>query len=101
LTATADDGSVALNWSASATAANYFVKRSTTSGGGYTSIATNASLAFTNSGLTNGTLYYFVVSAGNTFGESTNSAQVSARPLLQFHFPNGYIFFNCSSYLTL
>jgi hypothetical protein len=98
LTATADDGVVALNWS---TAANYFVKRSTTSGGGYTSIATNASLAFTNSGLTNGTLYYFVVSAGNTFGESTNSAQVSARPLLQFHFPNGYIFFNCSSYLTL
>ena len=48
LTATAGDGSVALNWSASATATNYFVKRSTTSGSGYTSIATNASLAFTN-----------------------------------------------------
>ena len=28
LTATAGDGSVALNWSASATATNYFVKRS-------------------------------------------------------------------------
>jgi alpha-N-arabinofuranosidase len=80
LTAAAGDGSVALNWSASAMATDYFVKRSTTSGSGYTSITTNASLAFTNSGLTNGTLYYFVVSAGNTFGESTNSAPVSARP---------------------
>ncbi len=80
LTATAGNGIVALNWSASATATNYFVKRSTTSGSGYTSIVTNGSLAFTNSGLTNGTLYYFVVSAGNTFGESTNSPQVGARP---------------------
>jgi hypothetical protein len=80
LAAVARDGSVALNWSASAGASNYFVKRSTTSGSGYTAIATNASLAFTNTGLANGTLYYFVVSAVNAFGESTNSAQVSARP---------------------
>ncbi len=80
LTATPGDGSVALNWSASATATTYFVKRSTTSGSGYTSIATNASLAFTNPGLANGTLYYFVVSAVNASGESTNSTQASARP---------------------
>ncbi len=80
LTAMAGDGSVALNWSASATATNYFVKRSTTSGSGYTSIATNTSLAFTNPGLANGTLYYFVVSAVNASGESTNSTQVNARP---------------------
>ena len=50
------------------------------SGSGYTSIATNASLIFTNNGLVNGTLYFYVVSALNAFGESTNSAQVSARP---------------------
>ena len=46
----------------------------------HSSVATNTSLAFTNNGLANGTLYYFVVSATNSFGESTNSAQVSARP---------------------
>ena len=80
LTATAGDGSVALNWSASATATNYFVKRSTVSGSGYTAIATNSNLTFTNTGLANGTLYYFVVSAWNSAGESTNSAQISARP---------------------
>ena len=80
LTATAGDGSVALNWSASATATNYFVKRSTVSGSGYSAVATNTSLTFTNTGLSNGTLYYYVVSALNGAGESTNSTQVSARP---------------------
>ena len=80
LAALAGDGVVALSWSASATATNYFVKRSPTSGSGYTTIATNASLAFTNTGLNNGTLYIYVVSAMNGSGESDNSAEVSARP---------------------
>jgi len=80
LTATAGDSIVVLNWSGSALATNYYVQSSLTSGSGYTAIATNASLAVTNSGLNNGTLYYFVVNAVNAYGESTNSAQVSALP---------------------
>jgi cellulose 1,4-beta-cellobiosidase len=80
LAAVAHDGNVVLSWSASTTATNYLVKRSTTSDSGYSVIATNARLAFTNSGLANGTLYYYVVSAVNALGESTNSAWVSARP---------------------
>jgi hypothetical protein len=76
----AHDGNVVLSWFASATATNYLVKRSTTSGSGYSAIATNASLVFTNSGLANGMLYYYEVSAVNALGESTNSAWVSARP---------------------
>jgi hypothetical protein len=80
LSATIDDASVALSWSASSNATSYFVKRSLSSGSGYTAIATNSNLTFTNTGLANGTLYYFVVSAGNAFGESTNSTQVNARP---------------------
>ena len=43
-------------------------------------VATNASLAFTNTGLNNGTLYYYVVHAVNACGESADSAEVSARP---------------------
>ena len=80
LVATAGDANVMLSWTASATATNYHIKRSTTSGSGLTTVATNASLAFTNTSLNNGTLYYFVVSALNASGESTNSMQVSARP---------------------
>jgi len=80
LVAVAGNGSVALSWSASATASNYFVKRSLTSGGGYTTISTNKSLSFTNTGLTNGTTYYYVVSAFNG-SESGNSSEVNATPL--------------------
>jgi len=80
LNAVAGDAQVALSWNTSGGATGYKVKRSTTSGSGYVNIATNTSLAYTNPGLANGTLYYFVVSATNTFGESTNSTQVSARP---------------------
>jgi hypothetical protein len=80
LAAVAGNAQVALNWSAASTATGYKIKRSLTSGSGYVNIVTNASLTFTNNGLANGTLYYFVVSATNSFGESTNSAQVSARP---------------------
>jgi hypothetical protein len=80
LVATIADASVALNWSASSNATSYIVKRSAGSGSGYANIATNASVTVTNTGLTNGTLYYFVVSAVNAYGEGTNSTQVSARP---------------------
>jgi hypothetical protein len=80
LMATAGDSIVVLNWSGSAMATNYYIESSLTSGSGYTTIETNASLTFTNSGLNNGTLYYFVVTAVNAFGESTNSAEVSALP---------------------
>ena len=80
LAATPGDGRVVLSWSASATATNYFVKRSTTSGGGYSTVATNASLVFTNTSLNNGTLYFYVVRAVNAGGQSADSTEVSARP---------------------
>ena len=80
LAAVAGNAQVALNWNAASTATGYKIKRSLTSGSGYANIVTNASLTFTNNGMANGTLYYFVVSATNSFGESTNSTQVGARP---------------------
>ncbi|HEU6447395.1 MAG TPA: hypothetical protein VFV23_03030 [Verrucomicrobiae bacterium] len=80
LTATIGDASVALNWSASSNATSYYIKRSTVSDSGFATIATNTSLAFTNTGLANGTLYYFVVSGVNPEGAGTNSVEVSARP---------------------
>src|SRR5205823_1097769 len=80
LTATAGNGQVGLSWSASSGATSYNVKRSTTSGGPYTSIASPTTTSYTDTGVTNGTTYYYVVSAVNTAGESANSSQVSATP---------------------
>ena len=79
LTATMGDANVALAWSAAPNATAYYVKRSNTSSN-FTTIATNLTVTFTNTGLSNGTLYYYVVSALNGAGESANSTPVSARP---------------------
>jgi hypothetical protein len=81
LVATAGDMQVALAWNASSGASTYSVKRASTSGGPYTIAADNLTTrAYTDTPLTNGTTYYYVVSASNTCGESANSAQVSATP---------------------
>ncbi len=85
LTAAAGDGQVILAWAASPDATSYNVKRATVSGGPYTVIASNLTgLVFTNTGLSNGTTYYYVVSAGNANGESFNSTEASATPLTAF-----------------
>jgi hypothetical protein len=80
LTATAGDTQVALSWTASSGATSYSVKRATVSGGTYTTITNVTATSYTNTALANGTMYYFVVSATNSPGESPNSAEVSARP---------------------
>ena len=58
------------------------MKRATTSGGPYTTIASPFTTSYTDSGLTNGTTYYYVISAVNSAGESPDSSQVSATPQL-------------------
>ena len=80
LVATAGNGQVGLSWSASSGATSYNVQRSTTSGGAYTTIASPTTTSYTDTGVTNGTTYYYVVSAVNTAGQSANSSQVSATP---------------------
>lgn len=80
LQATAGNAQVSLTWTASSGATSYRVKRSTNSGGPYTQIAAPGTSSYTDTGLTNGVAYYYVVSAVNTAGESANSAQASATP---------------------
>lgn len=80
LHATAGNAQVALTWTASSGTTSYHVKRGTTTGGPYTQIGSPTSASFTDTGLTNGTTYFYVVSAVNTSGESADSAQVSATP---------------------
>ena len=80
LQATAGNAQVNLTWNASAGATSYHVKRSTTAGSGYTQVGAPTTANFADSGLTNGTTYYYVVTAVNTAGESGNSSQASATP---------------------
>lgn len=80
LSASAGNTQITLSWSGSTGATGYNVKRATVSGGPYTTVGSTASTSFTNTGLTNGTTYYYVVTATNTAGESGNSNQASGTP---------------------
>lgn len=80
LTVTPGDQQVSLTWTASAGTTSYHVKRATTSGGPYSQAGTSTNASYTDTGLNNGTPYFYVVSALNAFGESANSSQVSATP---------------------
>jgi hypothetical protein len=70
-----------LTWTATPGATSYHVKRSTTSGSGYRQIAAPAAANYTDTGLGNGTAYFYVVSALNAAGEGANSAEATATPL--------------------
>jgi len=72
---------VPLRWTESFGATSYNVKRATTSGGPYTTIASVTAPSHLDSTVTNGTTYYYVVSAVNAAGEGANSAQESATPV--------------------
>ncbi|MEW9699759.1 cellulase family glycosylhydrolase [Paenibacillus sp. SI8] len=81
LSAVASSGQVALSWASSNGATSYKVKRATASGGPYATIASGLSAtSYTDTGLTNGTTYYYAVSSVNSVGESADSAPLSATP---------------------
>lgn len=81
VTATPGNAQVTLSWTGSSGATGYNVKRATQNGGPYTIIGNAVTgTTYVDSGLTNGTAYYYVVSALNATGESANSSQVSAQP---------------------
>jgi hypothetical protein len=83
LTASSGNNRVTLSWTSGAVGiTGYAVKRSTTSGGPYTSIATLFGTAYADNSVLNGTTYYYVVSAMNSLGDGTNSLEVSANPSL-------------------
>jgi len=80
LQATAGDMQVSLTWNTSSGATSYNVKRSATSNGTYTVVGMANTTSFTDTGLTNGTTYFYKVSAANLSGESADSGFVSATP---------------------
>ena len=82
VTATAGNTQVSLGWNAAANADSYIVKRGTVAGGPYTTVSSSVvTTSYVDTGLTNGTTYYYVIQAKNASGlTSGNSAEVSATP---------------------
>jgi len=72
-----------LAWNIVTNAASYNVKRSTTNGGSYVTVVTGWTMTnYADVSLTGTTTYFYVVSAVNAGGESTNSIPASATTLL-------------------
>lgn len=70
---------IRLSWYYPSATATFNVKRSTTPGGTYTTIATNLMAPdYDDTGVSPGTLYYYVVTAVDAAGESVNSSETSA-----------------------
>jgi hypothetical protein len=81
LAATPGSAEVSLVWTASSMATGYSVLRSTTSGSGFVSIASGlTATSYTDATVTNGTTYYYEVTATDSQGTSAASSQVSATP---------------------
>ena len=81
VTATPGNGQVTIAWTAVPGATSYHIYWSTTSGVTTANGAkiTDATSPYVQSGLINGTTYYYIVTAVNKDGESTPSPQVSAK----------------------
>jgi fibronectin type 3 domain-containing protein len=91
LTATPGNAQIVLNWTAAAGATSYDIYEGTSSGGeSGTPIATGVTTtAYTVTGLTNGTTYYFEVAGVNSVGTGADSNQASATPIAAPAAPTG------------
>jgi alpha-galactosidase len=79
LSASAGKG-ITLSWNPVLSAVAYSLKRSLNSGGPYSLVTNTLVTTFTDGAVGIGTNYYYVVSAHNSFGDSTNSLEASVTP---------------------
>ncbi|MHA6529717.1 Kelch repeat-containing protein [Paenibacillus sp. BAC0078] len=81
LTASGGQQVINLNWTAADGASGYEVKRSTTTGGPYTTIASNVQgTTFADKNVENGKTYYYVVTVNTSSGENGTSNEANATP---------------------
>jgi hypothetical protein len=80
LVAAGGDQVVNLRWAALVGATNYVIKRGIVSGGPYSQVAMTTSTNYTDTAVTNGTAYFYVVSAAIAKGESSSSSEVDVTP---------------------
>ncbi|WP_421381664.1 pectinesterase family protein [Bacillus salacetis] len=88
VTAEAGDQKAKLSWGTVSDADSYNIKRRTSTDGPYETIAENVTdFHYTDTGLTNGTAYYYVISSVNQVGEGLNSEIVEVTPAADRHLP--------------
>jgi hypothetical protein len=80
LVASPSDKRIDLGWLSSLGASSYSVKRATNTGGPYAVLNGTSGTCYADTAVSNGVTYFYVVSMSNVLGESTNSAEVVARP---------------------
>ena len=81
LSAIPGDAKVTLSWTSVPGATGYYLYSGTNSGNETDVVVANYSgTSYTNTGLINGTTYYYVVTSTNLNGESPNSPEASATP---------------------
>jgi len=83
--ATPGDSQISLSWLASVGATSYHVKRAKVSNGPYQNVACPTGTSYADTGLTNGTTYFYTISAAfngnpNAGGESAASVEANATP---------------------
>ncbi len=80
LIATGSTSKIDLTWDAVTDATSYSIKRSTTAGGPYETISTDITgTTYTDTDVTNGTNYYYIITA-IVAGKESNSNEASATP---------------------
>lgn len=82
VSATAGDGQITISWNSVSGATSYNIYLSTSTGVTKTNGTklTGVTSPYTHTGRTNGATYYYVVTAVNSSGESSESSQLSAIP---------------------
>jgi cellulose 1,4-beta-cellobiosidase len=69
-----------LSWTPTATATSYSIYRSTDGGSTYSQLATSTTAGYTDGAVTNGSAYYYKITATNGYGTSGYSSVVNATP---------------------
>jgi hypothetical protein len=82
LTLKEENSKISLSWSSVAQATKYNVKRSTSATGPFNTLGTITTTTYVDQTVTNGTTYYYAVSAANASGEGSNSSVVQGVPQL-------------------
>jgi hypothetical protein len=79
--ATGGKSQVVLSWQPVRGAEIYYIKHATDIMGPYTDIGSTTDTTYIDTGLENGTKYYYIIIAANTYGESKESFKVFAVPV--------------------